>query len=140
MVRLPLAAWNSPQGYDSPRHPFAVMSSLLLALACCRMAADAGAAPTGRPWTLSFAVAASCVENAQNLELATLLAGQIARAAAIFNVDEASRAGTAGVSCCRARWPLPRGESAGVRGERCDPGAGDDAGREISGAVAIIEC
>lgn len=37
---------------------------------------------------MSIAVAASCIENAQNLELATLLAGQIARAAAIFNVDE----------------------------------------------------
>lgn len=42
----------------------------------------------GRPYTVSIAVAASCIENAQNLELATLLAGQIARAAAIFNVDE----------------------------------------------------
>jgi predicted SPOUT superfamily RNA methylase MTH1 len=37
---------------------------------------------------VSMAVAASCIENAQNLQLATLLAGQIARAAAIFNVDE----------------------------------------------------
>ena len=33
-------------------------------------------------------MASSCIENAQNLELATLLAGQISRAAAIFNVDE----------------------------------------------------
>ncbi|PSC74008.1 methyltransferase C9orf114-like protein isoform X2 [Micractinium conductrix] len=48
----------------------------------------AAAAPAGRTYTLSIAVAASCIENAQNLELATLLAGQIARAAAIFNVDE----------------------------------------------------
>lgn len=37
---------------------------------------------------MSIAVAASCIENAQNLELATLLAGQVSRAAAIFNVDE----------------------------------------------------
>lgn len=44
--------------------------------------------PPGRHYTVSIAVAASCIENAQNLELATLLAGQIARAAAIFNVDE----------------------------------------------------
>lgn len=43
---------------------------------------------SGRGYTVSIAVAASCIENAQNLELATLLAGQIARAAAIFNVDE----------------------------------------------------
>ena len=42
----------------------------------------------GRRYTVSIAVAASCIENAQNLELATLLAGQVARAAAIFNVDE----------------------------------------------------
>eukprot|EP00887_Chlorella_sp_A99_P003984 scaffold11.g3984.t1 len=51
-------------------------------------AAAAASASAGRSWTVSLAVAASCVENAQNLELATLLAGQIARAAAIFNVDE----------------------------------------------------
>lgn len=38
--------------------------------------------------TLSIAVAASCIENAQNLQLASILAGQIARAAAVFNVDE----------------------------------------------------
>jgi hypothetical protein len=38
--------------------------------------------------TISLAVSASCVENAQHMELATWLAGQIARAAAIFNVDE----------------------------------------------------
>lgn len=38
--------------------------------------------------TVSIAVAASCIENTQQLQLATLLAGQIARAAAIFNVDE----------------------------------------------------
>ena len=43
---------------------------------------------SGRSSTVSIAVAASCIENAQHLELATLLAGQIARAAAIFNVDE----------------------------------------------------
>lgn len=42
----------------------------------------------GRKYTVSLAVAASCIENAQNLELATLLAGQIARTAAIFNIDE----------------------------------------------------
>lgn len=35
-----------------------------------------------------MAVSASCIENAQHLELATWLAGQIARAAAVFNVDE----------------------------------------------------
>lgn len=38
--------------------------------------------------TFSLAVAGSIVDNAQSLELATMLAGQIARAATIFRVDE----------------------------------------------------
>jgi methyltransferase len=42
----------------------------------------------GRRSTLSIAVAASCIENTQNLQLASILAGQIARAAAVFNIDE----------------------------------------------------
>ena len=41
-----------------------------------------------RKQTLSCAVAASVVDVAQTLELATVLAGQIARTAAIFNIDE----------------------------------------------------
>lgn len=60
----------------------------------CRLHNAARATPAGRSWTLSIAVAASCIENAQNLELATLLAGQIARAAAIFNIDEARQQNT----------------------------------------------
>ena len=46
------------------------------------------AATAGRPWTLSIAVPGSVIDNTQNMELATFVAGQIARAAAIFNVDE----------------------------------------------------
>ena len=42
----------------------------------------------GRPFTVSLAISASCIENSQSLQLGTLLAGQIARACAIFNVDE----------------------------------------------------
>ncbi|KAI5068488.1 hypothetical protein GOP47_0016833 [Adiantum capillus-veneris] len=42
---------------------------------------------SSRP-TFSMAVAGSIVDNAQSLKLATMLAGQIARAAAIFRVDE----------------------------------------------------
>ena len=42
----------------------------------------------GRQYTVSIAVPGSIIDNAQNLELKTYLAGQIARAAAIFNVDE----------------------------------------------------
>ncbi|KAF9606419.1 hypothetical protein IFM89_025108 [Coptis chinensis] len=38
--------------------------------------------------TVSIAIAGSIIDNAQSLELATRLAGQIARAAAIFRVDE----------------------------------------------------
>lgn len=41
-----------------------------------------------RQYTISIAVAGSIVDNAQSLELATVLAGQIARAAAIFRVNE----------------------------------------------------
>jgi predicted SPOUT superfamily RNA methylase MTH1 len=41
-----------------------------------------------RPPTLSIAVAASVIDNVQSAELATLVAGQIARTAAIFNIDE----------------------------------------------------
>ena len=40
------------------------------------------------PQTISVAIGASCIENTASQELGTLLAGQIARAAAIFNVDE----------------------------------------------------
>eukprot|EP00884_Botryococcus_braunii_P002841 jgi/Botrbrau1/12558/Bobra.0169s0094.2 len=42
----------------------------------------------GRGYTVSFAVPGSVIDNTQTLEAATLVAGQIARAAAIFNVDE----------------------------------------------------
>lgn len=38
--------------------------------------------------TVSVAIGASCVENAVSHELGSLLAGQLARAAAIFNIDE----------------------------------------------------
>ena len=42
----------------------------------------------GRPYTLSVALPGSIVANAQTAELKTYLAGQIARAAVVFNVDE----------------------------------------------------
>src|SRR5262249_17835140 len=44
--------------------------------------------PKGREWTLSIAIPASIVDNAQSPELKTYLCGQIARAAVVFNVDE----------------------------------------------------
>ncbi len=42
----------------------------------------------GRNWTVSIAIPGSVVDNAQSKELKTLLVGQIARAAAIFEIDE----------------------------------------------------
>ncbi|KAH3749326.1 putative methyltransferase C9orf114 [Dreissena polymorpha] len=42
----------------------------------------------GRPYTVSIAVPGSILDNALTPELRTYLAGQIARAAAVFNVDE----------------------------------------------------
>ncbi|CAM6082943.1 unnamed protein product [Calypogeia fissa] len=47
-----------------------------------------GSKPMGRTYTVSMAVAGSVIDNTMSLELATLLAGQIARAAAIFRIDE----------------------------------------------------
>ncbi|CAG8691829.1 25476_t:CDS:2, partial [Dentiscutata erythropus] len=45
-------------------------------------------ASTGRQYTVSVALPGSIIENAQSAELKTYLAGQLARAFAIFNVDE----------------------------------------------------
>lgn len=42
----------------------------------------------GRTWTVSIAVPGSVIDNTQNVEYATFVAGQIARVAAIYNVDE----------------------------------------------------
>lgn len=81
-------------------------------MCCCSGTAGPDQPPpataAGRNYTMSIAVAASCVENAQNLQLATLLAGQVARAAAIYNVDEVRVAAAAGVGrrCCALAWQL----------------------------------
>jgi predicted SPOUT superfamily RNA methylase MTH1 len=42
----------------------------------------------GRRYTVSLAIPGSIIDNAQTKELKTVLAGQIARAAAIFKIDE----------------------------------------------------
>ncbi|KAI9778479.1 MAG: hypothetical protein M1816_004035 [Peltula sp. TS41687] len=42
----------------------------------------------GRSWTLSVAIPGSIILNAQSHDLRTILAGQIARALAVFSVDE----------------------------------------------------
>jgi hypothetical protein len=47
----------------------------------------------GRIWTVSIALPGNILQNAQTCELKTLLAGQIARAAAIFNIDEVYASG-----------------------------------------------
>lgn len=44
--------------------------------------------PKGRSYTLSIALPASILRNAQSNELRTYLAGQIGRAACVFNIDE----------------------------------------------------
>ena len=44
--------------------------------------------PRGRAWTVTVALPGSIVDNAQTHELRTHLVGQVARACAIFNVDE----------------------------------------------------
>merc|ERR1740131_735494 len=43
---------------------------------------------SGRLYTISLALPGSILDNAQTPELRTYLAGQVARAAAIFNIDE----------------------------------------------------
>jgi len=48
----------------------------------------AGEVKVGRKYTVSIAVPGSILDNAQTPELRTYLAGQVARAAAIYNVDE----------------------------------------------------
>ena len=51
-------------------------------------AATQTAAPPGRPYTVSIAIPGSVIDNTQTTELATAVAGQIARTAAIFKIDE----------------------------------------------------
>lgn len=50
--------------------------------------AEARPRPPGRSYTVSLALPGSIIENAQSAELRTYLAGQVARAAAVFNIDE----------------------------------------------------
>ena len=49
---------------------------------------NSSAVVTGRDYTVSVAIAGSILDNAQTPEFRTYLAGQVARAAAIFNIDE----------------------------------------------------
>ncbi|CAL5221849.1 g4109 [Coccomyxa viridis] len=53
-----------------------------------RAADDTGISTSPQHRTVSIAVSAAAIDNAQSSELATAMAGQIARTAAIFNVDE----------------------------------------------------
>lgn len=46
------------------------------------------AASRGRLYTVSIAIPGSVIDNTQTTELATAVAGQIARTAAIFKIDE----------------------------------------------------
>ncbi|XP_027056483.1 putative methyltransferase C9orf114 homolog [Pocillopora damicornis] len=47
-----------------------------------------GTTTTGRHFTISLALPGSILDNAQSPELRTYLAGQIARALAVFSIDE----------------------------------------------------
>ena len=51
-------------------------------------AIEEGGGGGGRKYTVSLALAGSILDNAQSAELRTYLAGQIARALAVFSVDE----------------------------------------------------
>ena len=53
-----------------------------------RHALDTERAVSGRAYTLSMAIPGSVLDNAQTKELRTYVAGQVARAAVIFQVDE----------------------------------------------------
>jgi len=44
--------------------------------------------PNGRRCTVSMAVPGSIIDNTQSFEMANFVAGQVARTAAVFNVDE----------------------------------------------------
>ena len=50
--------------------------------------ASAPTQPRGREWTVTVALPGSIVDSAQTHELRSYLVGQVARACAIFNVDE----------------------------------------------------
>ena len=57
-------------------------------LTTCRAAVEGGSNARPHHRTLSMAVSSAAIDNVQSNELATAMAGQIARTAAIFNVDE----------------------------------------------------
>ena len=73
---------------------------------------DSGPKP-GRDYTVSLALPGSIVDNAQSAELKTYLAGQVARACTIFNVDEVI------VFSENGKQHAMEGEFSGVR--RSDP-------------------
>lgn len=56
---------------------------------CTSTTTEAPSQPiAGRSYTLSIALPASIMRNAQSTELRTYLAGQLGRAACVFNIDE----------------------------------------------------
>ncbi|CAM6028131.1 unnamed protein product [Sphagnum balticum] len=69
-----------------------------------------------KKYTVSIAVAGSIIDNAQSFALATRLAGQIARAAAIFTVDEivVFDDGVEGSSNKPPKWSEDGSESCGL--------------------------
>lgn len=63
--------------------------------------------PVGRAYTLSVALPGSIIANAQTAELRTSLAGQVARALVIFNVDEVVVFDEKTTSAMCVQWSIP---------------------------------
>lgn len=82
---------------------------------------DQEPSPEGRSYTVSLALAGSILDNAQSPELRTYLAGQIARALAIFNIDEVVVFDDVRKIGIRKESKTTEGEYAGVKkhGEGC---------------------
>ena len=68
--------------------PSDVEHMLSAPLSLCRAAGSTGTSSSPQHRTVAIAVSAAAIDNAQSPELATAMAGQIARTAAVFNVDE----------------------------------------------------
>lgn len=64
------------------------MLLVLVGLFCCTLPPPGLQSGLGRSYTVSVALPGSIIDNAQSHELRTALAGQVARALVIFNVDE----------------------------------------------------
>lgn len=89
-----VGANQAPMGDDAMRQQQAAANKASKAVPAAPAAEATGASPShgtaspGREWTVTIALPGSIVDNAQTQELRSHLVGQVARACAIFNVDE----------------------------------------------------